>query len=171
MMEYQTNVELVPVTRLAEKMKWLDRFQKSYSGGQTKTNNKFFGNGCKFLVAKSNGKELGYIRIIDRSSELRKFGATDTWSVSEAYVKPAYRNKGVLRKMLKVVISDYNTKLIKIETERFETNYSYYETLGFKKAFAVQNGELAIAYLDEIADVMSLRNEMLKNEDVYKKAA
>jgi GNAT superfamily N-acetyltransferase len=171
MMKIENEIVLTEVQKLAEKMKWLERFQKSYSGGQAKTTNKFFENSCKFLVAKSNGKELGYIRIIDRTSELRKFGAADTWSVSEAYVKPAYRNQGVLRKMLKVVISDYKTKLIRIETERFEANYSYYETLGFKNAFSVQNGELAIAYLDEIADVMSLRNQVLKNEDVYKKAA
>lgn len=170
-MTIDKEIVLIEVERLAEKMKWLERFQKSYSGGQAKTSSKFFSGNCKFLVAKAEGKELGYIRIIDRTSELSKFGATDAWSVSEAYVKPAYRNQGVLRKMLKVVISDYKTKLIKIETDRFEANYSYYETLGFKHAFTVQNGELAIAYLDDISDVMSSRNEMLKNEDVYKKAA
>jgi len=166
-----SDIELIEVVRLAEKIKWLERFQRSYKGGQAKTNHKFFDAGCKFLVAKSYGKELGYIRIIDRTSELSKFGATNTWSVSEAYVKPAYRNQGVLRKMLKIVINNYNTKLIKIETERLETHFSYYETLGFKHAFAVQNGELAIAYLDDISAVMELRNQVLNNQDIYKKAA
>jgi ribosomal protein S18 acetylase RimI-like enzyme len=157
-----STIELIELASLAEKMKWLERFQKSYTGAKAKTSNKFFDSGCKFLVAKASGKKLGYIRIIDRTSELSKFGATNTWSVSEAYVKPAYRNQGVLRKMLKVVISDYNTKLIKIETERLETNYSYYETLGFKNAFAVKNSELSIAYLDDIAGVINLRNQSLK---------
>lgn len=157
-------ITLDELTKLSEKMKWLERFQKSYSGGQAKTSDSFFDSHCKFLVAKANGKELGYIRIIDRSSELMKFGAKNTWSVSEAYVKPCYRNQGVFRSMLKIVICEYNTKLIKIETERLAANDHYYRTLGFDHAFTVQNGELAIAYLDEIADVMKLRNYLLNFE-------
>lgn len=154
----KSNVKLVLVTKLAEKKKWVQRFYKSYTGGLVAMNSQMFDDSCKLLVAIKDGKELGYIRIANYSDEFEKFGKTNIWSITEAYVKPCYRNEGVLREMIKQVVENHNTKVIRIETERLEQNYHYYSTLGFTYSYTVQGGELALAFQTDIVETVKLRN-------------
>ena len=151
-------ITLKELTKLAEKKKWLAKFRQSYSGGQAKESDGMYSNHCKFLVAMKDGKELGYIRIVNYSDMLEKFGGTKTWSVSEAYVKPCYRNNGVLREMLKQVVANYSTKVIRIETYRYIKNFNYYYTLGFTYAYTVQGGELTLAFQTDVVGAVERRN-------------
>ncbi len=164
----KSNVKLVLVNKLAEKIKWVERFYKSYTGSMVAINEQMFSDGCKFLIAVENGKELGYIRIANFSNEYEKFGKTNIWSITEAYVKPCYRNNGLLSEMIKQVVENYNVKVIRIETERLKQNYYYYKTLGFTYSYTVQGGELALAFQTDIVDTVKLRNAYyaaLENEE------
>ncbi len=65
----------------------------------------------------SVGKELGSVRIRKIDEPDLHLGE-NVWSVSEAYVKPAYRHQGVLREILEQVIRDHGVKMIHIERDR-----------------------------------------------------
>ena len=53
------------------------------------------------------------------------------WSASDAYVKPTYRNRGVLRFMLTEVITKHFVVSALIDQERLDANEQYYLSLGF----------------------------------------
>lgn len=134
----------------AEKHKWMCRFLSSYSGKYNQPSEDIYGNLCKFIIAESNGKELGFIRITDYSSEFGRFGCKTLWNLSDAYVKPAYRHRGVLRNLIQYAVKNHHVKTIRAETKRLEINQGYYKALGFTQGIAIGNGEMAIVYLDEV---------------------
>lgn len=116
---------------MSEKTKWMEQFRKGYSGGCSKQlpHGVFNESGCKFLVAYENGKEMGFIRII----EANKFGPKfkGVWELAEAYIKPPYRSNGVLRELLIHSMDFFNVQMVHITEDRFSDNYSYYHSLGF----------------------------------------
>jgi len=167
------NITLVEATKLVDKQKWISRFMSSYSGGKRKVSSAMFESKCKFLVAVEDGKELGYIRLVDYSSEFELYGANNVWNISEAYVKPCYRKSGVLRAMIKQVVEKHNAKVIRIETARLTQYVNYYKTLGFTYAYTVQDGELALAFQNEIVSAAVMRNadKMQASNENYQLAA
>ena len=125
------NIKLMEVTKYTDKVKWNKLFAKSYSGGLRKVSIEQLSKGAIFLVACDGDKEIGYMRLT-RHSEYAEFGANpNTFCVSEAYVKPFYRKKGVLRQMLMQAIHSYSVKMIHLEEERASKNKEYYTQLGF----------------------------------------
>ena len=80
-------IEIKEVTKLAEIIKWIDRFYKGYSGDVNKINY------CdlidtKIFVATYQGKELGYTRVIDVTNAFSDFFGDKVSRIAESYVKP-----------------------------------------------------------------------------------
>jgi GNAT superfamily N-acetyltransferase len=154
------NIVLKPAKNLAERMKWMQRFADSYAGGTRPINEAMFGPTVKMLIAVHGGKELGSVRIRKIDEPDLHLGE-NVWSVSEAYVKPAYRHQGVLREILEQVIRDHGVKMIHIERDRVDANSSYYQNLGFSE-FWSKNDDLGY-----LAMKPSRRCQHASNDDVY----
>ncbi len=136
-------ITLKIVEKMAEKMKWEQRFFTAYKGGLLPISDVIFSSLCKFLVAVEDGKELGFMRLSDYSRKGVGYLSEEFWSISDAYVKPRYRGKGVLREMISQAVRDHSVKMLFIETSRLAKNYDYYSTLGFSDVKLVEEGKMA----------------------------
>ena len=154
-------IELKPIEKLAEKQKWLKRFCKAYSGGLGAVTDALFGPLTKYFVAIEDGKELGFIRISDYSSCRATFPGEKVWSISDAYVKPPSRKKGVLRRMLTQVVRDHHVKMLFIEKERFFKNSVYYSTLGFTDVLPVGDGSMVYVEINSAPTAQAASNDAI----------
>ena len=167
-------MELIKISNSAEKRKWLEKFCKSYTGGMIQPSIEIYqDNICKFFVARCGGKDMGYIRLADYTELYQKYTDLPFWSACEAYVKPCYRNEGVLRFMLKECAHNHHLAAIKIETERLNKYRIYYQSLGFTYAYTVQQGYLALAFQTAYknADIKRGEDWVASNDEQYKLAA
>ncbi|NOT69292.1 MAG: GNAT family N-acetyltransferase [Methylophilaceae bacterium] len=123
-----SNITLKVITKFAEQKKWDDLFTRSYDGEMITCDFEFVRCNAIFLVICDGKKELGYMRLTTGHHWL---SIGKEYCVSEAYIKPAYRGKGVFREALKLAIENHNVRAILLELERAALNASYYRTLGF----------------------------------------
>jgi GNAT superfamily N-acetyltransferase len=138
-------VDLRELTKLAEKMKWMECFTKSYSEGVCATTLEHFDSKkTKFIVASIDNKDVGYVGLVKHSYQFPR-GDIDIWVLETAYVKPKYRSLGVLKKMIAHATEVYDIKQIHLEAYRFYENQYYYECLGFTEFFFVDESNLGFA--------------------------
>jgi hypothetical protein len=91
------NLTLVKLTKVQDKRKWHDRFIKNYAGRTKQASPTIFSDAVSlFFVTQSASDLLGYIRITNYSERYEHLTNQPAWSASDAYVKPVYRNRGVL---------------------------------------------------------------------------
>jgi ribosomal protein S18 acetylase RimI-like enzyme len=134
-------MELVQITLMAEKQKWLQRFRKNYAGSVRSNNPSriYREELSRFFVAKSDDAEVGFIQLTNYSHWLKSSTQPNFWSAGMAYVKPPYRQKGVLRYMLTECIEKHQVGAAYMESERLITNSDYYRSLGFCRAHLVDD--------------------------------
>ena len=149
----ENELKIKEVTKISEKAKWMDRFYKSYSGGKQKIQMEGL-NQCQVFIATKESKELGYIRIHNKTEIFSKFFDGEVYSVCEGYVKPAYRSKGVLTALRRYVVENHNVKVIRIESERYKRNRRYFNEQGFVLAYDVTDSNISIICLPEFVDAM-----------------
>jgi GNAT superfamily N-acetyltransferase len=126
------NLSLVKLDKVQDKRKWHDRFIKNYKGHTKQASHTIFNDIVSlFFVAKSESDLLGFIRITNYSARYSHLTDQPAWSASDAYVKPTYRNRGVLRFMLEEVITKHFVVSALIDQERLDANEQYYLSLGF----------------------------------------
>lgn len=152
-------IKLKQIEKLADKMKWQKRFRAAYEGELKEWSDAIFGANVKFYVACDGDKELGFIRINDKAFSFKPFTDDEVWNATDAYVKPPYRGKGILREMLAQAVRDLNVKMLYIKTERFIANRSYYFGLGFTYYYTVQNGGMVWAFQTSFRNVVEASNE------------
>ena len=152
-------IELKLIEKLAEKIKWQKRFRAAYDGELQEWSMKQFGENVKFYVAKDGDKELGFIRINDKSGFFAGCSKGQVWNITDAYVKPAYRGQGVLCEMITQAINGLNVKMIYMTTATFENNKRYYFGLGFTHYYTVQNGCMTWALLSSFSKVIEAGND------------
>lgn len=152
-------IELKLIEKMAEKYKWQKRFNASYSGGLLPITNALFGPLVKYFAAVENKKELGFIRISDYSKYCATYQNEVVWSISDAYVKPAYRRKGVLREMIIQVVKRHNVKMLYIDTERLIKNGAYYAALGFSNIQYVDGSSMAYLSIDRTSSSQAASND------------
>ncbi len=151
-------IKLVEIEKLAEKQKWQRRFYDAYDGELKEWSDMLFGANVKFYVAVEDGKELGFIRINDKAFCFKGFTDDEVWNLTDAYVKPAYRSKGVLREMIFQAVCALKVKMLFIETERFIACGAYYFGLGFTYYYTVQDGGMVWAFHSSFRTVAEASN-------------
>lgn len=166
--EILLEVKLKQLHKLAEKMTWMKRFHADYEGGCVDINEKLFGNDVVFYVAQVGDKEVGYIRLNDKTSFFEKYGGVNVWNIADAYVKPAYRHKGVLRQMIQQAVQDLDVKMIHLTVDRYVDNLNYYRTLGFTEFQVSSDGELGWALQTSFFPVVQKRNTAFKQQPAIK---
>jgi len=167
-------MELIKISNSAEKRKWFERFCKSYTGGISQPSIEIYqDNICKFFVARCGGKDMGYIRLADSTNLYQKYTDLPFWRACEAYVKPCYRNQGVLRFMLEECAHNHHLAAIEIETERLIKYRIYYQSLGFTYAYTFHQGYLALVFQAVYKNAAIKCNEdwIASNDEQYKVAA
>jgi GNAT superfamily N-acetyltransferase len=152
-------LQLKLIEKLAEKQKWQQRFCDSYRGGLRPVTNAVFGPTVRFYVAIDDDKELGFMRINDKSAFYKDRPDMEVWSISDAYVKPKYRGNGVLREMIAQAVRDLNVRMFYIETERFKAYRAYYSTLGFTYSYTVDEGSMTWAFLGSFMQAVKASND------------
>ena len=129
-------IEIEEVTKLAEKIKWMNRFLKSYTGHVRKINNDGLLR-SKIFVATYQGTELGYTRVFDMSKHFSVFYGEKVSRITESYVKPPYRNQGVVTALRRYAVRYEQVRTLRIETNRFLRNKPYFESEGFFFAYSI----------------------------------
>jgi hypothetical protein len=149
------DIKFVELTTRAEKYKWQMRFTKDYKGGLNPITDELFNETkVKCLVATCPaGKELGYMRLVDEMScfEPCNDGA---WCLEDAYVKPAYRSKKVMRNMLQYAINSHHVKLVHITCDRYWANRYYFNDLGFNQYIRVDDTDLGFIVHDSYGELL-----------------
>jgi hypothetical protein len=159
-------LQLREIVKHADKLKCMNRFRQAYSSGVLPLNSAIFGELVRFFAAVVDGTEVGHIRICNYSSSFEGKSNDEVWSMSEAYVKPAHRHKGVLHDMITLAVRDHKVKMLYIEPQRLVRFSSYYRALGFSSCRSANDPTMVFAVLD------SFRNEIrAANDEHYKQAA
>jgi GNAT superfamily N-acetyltransferase len=168
-----SNLKLVKISTAKEKIKWLERFRKSYSGGMQKTSAEIYKDEvCLFFVALSNDIEVGYIRISNYSKYYSHITQEPAWSASDAYVKPKYRKSGILRYMLEEVVAKYSVVSAFIEIERYIENQRYYKSLGFEYVMETPCESLLFVFQANFAEAIDRQPELTAvNDEQFRLAA
>jgi GNAT superfamily N-acetyltransferase len=149
----ELNVSVVEVFDLKEKRKWMELFRKNYSGGLMQLNPMMFSEKyCRFFVAIVEGKQVGFIRITNKTDAYKDFYEDEVWCASDAYIKKPYRGNGVLRRLIQEVVSKHKVKVARLETERLERCLYYYTSLGFIYGWQVQDSDLSIIVQEELIE-------------------
>ena len=149
------DIQVVEITKLADKRTWLNKFTKAYTVGKDGVVTNAGLDSCRCFVALYEGKEAGYIRLGSYTSAFSKHGAEgEIWSICEAYIKPPYRSKGILRKLIKYVVANCNAKVFRIQTYRLTENFSYYFSLGFTYSYQVGDSDMSVVSLGECRHIL-----------------
>ena len=170
----QSNLRLVKVISTKEKKKWLDRFTSSYSGGVTVPSVEIFKDHiCEFYVAVERGKECGYIRLLNLNIQSPSCQNPTFRIALEAYVKPPYRKNGILRFMLEEGVKRLQVQAIRIDADRYEKNYRYYQTLGFTFGYRDPMGYPSTVYLESAREflIKSSNDKEASNDEDFRKVA
>jgi GNAT superfamily N-acetyltransferase len=152
-----SDIEIVEVTKLAEKLKWFGCFKKAYSGElKDLPITTWESNISKFYVAKKGKKELGFIRINNYRKNFEEFYDGEVWNIAEVYVKKPYRGMDIATKLMKNVIKNNNVKSILIGADRYKEKKHYFNQLGFTYEMTLDIG-LSRVYLNSFKNVAITR--------------
>ena len=143
-------MKITELHKLGEKQKWQRRFLKAYSGETVSDSSQLYGINVRFFIASDKDAEFGFVRINDKTKFFKSQIPFQVWNLTDGYVKPPYRSKGILRKLIEYVVKDCEVRMIYIQTDRFLRNYNYYQSLGFNNHYTVKNGEFTFAFQDDV---------------------
>lgn len=143
-------MNITEIHKLAEKQKWMKLFLSAYSGTSRKDSGDFYGTNVRFFLASNKDKLLGFVRINDKSKFFHNECPFPVWNLTDGYVKAPYRSNGVLKQLIEYVVKECNVRMMYIETERYQKNSPYYQSLGFNNHYSVNNGELTWAFQDDV---------------------
>lgn len=135
------------LTNLTDKKKWMHRFRKAYSEELTPDVETDYSDGVKFVVALFDGKEVGFLRIVDWQDRFSEFTDEQASNISEGYVKSAYQGQGVLRAMIKHALKECCAKSLSLSNDRVAMHGRYYATLGFTHQRNVGTTDCSRLYL------------------------
>lgn len=153
-------LEIREITKIAEKLKWLERFYKSYTGGKKKVSVENVAL-CKMFLAIYKGKEAGYIRIASCTNQFSNLFNGEVFAINEGYVKPAYRSNGILTYLRSYVVKHHNVKFMRIETERYFKLEDYYAQQGFVYGYKVLGNDLSVICLPDFFDTLIAYGEYI----------
>lgn len=135
------------LTSISDKRKWQTWFRKAYDGDLKPDSLELYGSNVKFIVICENDKELGFARINDKSKFFTQSHNIPVWNITDAYIKPAYRNKLVLKELIKHVIDNHHVKAMYIEEARLTKYIKYYSDLGFTEFSSKPGATMVWGYL------------------------
>ena len=153
---------LVEMKDHREKYRWVSKFSVEYYKGEKITHEDIF-TGAKFYLCKSDDEDVGYIRIVNKTKEYLHLYDGEVWSISEAYVLPNFRHKGILSYMTKQILQqDPNVKRMYILKDRLKKYRKYYRCLGFTYNYTVPGMNMAIAYVTSFKDIAKMKMKSLR---------
>lgn len=153
-------IEIIEIKKLSDKLKWIERFLKSYSEAVRKLSCEEVMR-TKTFVAIYQGIELGYTRIIDATDNyLDRYGKPIS-RVGETYVKPRYRGQGVCTSLRRYVKQNENVMFLRIKINRFIENRFYFENEGFYYLYKEEEkGDMCVIGTLDFLDIL---NNKVKN--------
>ena len=144
----QPDLQILEVTKLAEKLKWTSYFKRAYSGNTKPLSlDSYSPSHSRMFLAKSGNKEYGFMRITNHSWVTGKNSADDFWCISEVYVKASYRKEKIATRLMEYAINHKFAKCIFIETERYEIKKKYFNSLGLTNCMEF-NDTLSYVYIE-----------------------
>jgi hypothetical protein len=159
-----SDIKIKEITKLAEKIKWNDCFNRSYSGRKTKVLNTALSS-CRVFVAIFDGKEVGSIRISNRTNTFARFFDGEVWNICEGYVKPPYRGKGIYTALRSYVVSNVPVKVMRIESSRYIAKKKYFAEQGFVFGYDVGDGYISILCTPDFLGALFAYNDFMRNSE------
>lgn len=138
-----SKIRMAQVTDQKMIFKWFQKFAMAYSGHEIDTKRSRFLNTNlnKFIFAFQGSIPIGFVRITCGSA----LGTKVMWSIQDAYVRPGYRSKGILKMLISKCVSDYNCGYILLSYDRVIKHLFYYAALGF--IHQIQHPDKTLRYL------------------------
>lgn len=149
---FLSSIEIREIRDIQEKRKWLECFLAEYKGGKRSLKTEMWGKDTRFFVACQQGKQLGFIRLIDYSAVFCNIYSGAVWGAADAFVKKAYRSRGVLWTLLNYVITNCDVKIARLDCDRIVSNSHYYKSLGFNNIWVLDDSNLVTAVIDSFKD-------------------
>ena len=124
-------------------------------------------------MAVEGGKECGYIRLLNLNIQIPSCQNSTFRIALEAYVKPPYRKHGILRFMLEEGVKRLQVQAIRIDADRYEKNYRYYQSLGFTFGYRDPMGYPSTVYLESAREffIKSSNDKEASNDTDFRKVA
>jgi GNAT superfamily N-acetyltransferase len=149
--------EIQEVTKLANKEKWMQCFKKAYSGEIRRLPRKAYDPEIsRMFIAKLGNKEIGFIRITNKTIYFKEIYDGEVWNIGEIYVKPAYRSQGISSILIHYVSRCCHVKSILLEPERYEENQYYFNRQGFTFSLETEDGLFRV-YLGHFKNIVLRR--------------
>ena len=138
-----SKIRMVQVTDPKMIFKWHKKFAMAYFGHPIDPEGFYFldTNVNKFIFAFQGLIPIGFVRISCSTS----LDTEMMWSIQDAYVRPGYRSKGMLKMLISKCVSDYNCGVILLSYDRVIKHLSYYAALGF--IHQIQHPDKTLRYL------------------------
>jgi GNAT superfamily N-acetyltransferase len=159
------NITLKLIDKYKEQKKWDKLFSQSYDGTINHCDFNLIRLNAVFVVICEDKKEVGYMRLTKTSDE-------DVYCVNEAFVKPAYRRRGVFREALKLAIENHNVRALYLDIDRINLYVPYYKTLGFCGYQQAEDEDFAYLVHADLYQQLQIEDPLLKDEllvyDLYR---
>lgn len=138
-----SKIHMAQVTDQKMIFKWFQKFARAYFGHKIDTKRSRFldPNLNKFIFAFQGSIPIGFVRISCKSDLCN----TVMWYINDAYVRPGYRSKGILKMLISKCVSDYNCGYILLSYDRVIKHLFYYAALGF--IHQIQHPDKTLRYL------------------------
>lgn len=142
-------------TKLAEQLKWFDRYRADYDGVLVQSDELFDPlRNFYYIASDDQGHEVGFIHINDKSTLI----GAPALNLTDGYVNKTYRGKGYLHQMIKNAVEVFGVEMTYMQTARFERDIAFYESLGFTYYYTVQNAAMVWAFRGNLIDVVKQLN-------------
>ncbi len=145
-------VDFREMRSVTDKKCWLRKFNKHYVEGVNATHANMFNSAVtKYIAAVANGKDIGFVYLINTQVECNGQNVK-AWRLDSGYVKGQYRSRRVFQQLISHVVSTYNVVEISIEYERYIRNEQYYADLGFSYFMRTDSTSLGVLLHDSYVE-------------------
>lgn len=143
--------EISEILDLNQKKKWMFRFRSQYSGEMKNPSDpQLYTPNVRFIKAKVEGVDAGFIRINDKSYHFVKSFKGEVWNVTDGFVDREFQRKGILRKLIQFAIDELNVKMCFMVKQRYEKHKPYYDSLGFTFSTTSSDGTMSWLFQSEM---------------------
>ena len=172
-------LEISEILDFHQKRYWMRVYKDSYRGNRHEVGDsvitthlknlsdpQLYGKTVRFIKAIIDGVDVGFIRINDKSDFFNNEQTPIVvWNVTDGYIKPEYRNRSTLRKLIEFSIAKLNVKMCYMERQRYDVYKSYYESLNFTFSTTSSNGLMSWLFLEEMKSYFRIQNLNALDED------
>ena len=143
--------EIFEILKLQKKKGYMSKYKNAYTGMMKSISDpQLYGENVRFISAKLNGIEAGFIRINNKSAHFPDSAGIAIWNITDGFTEKEFRGNGILLKLIKFAIKNLKVKMFYIEKQRYLLNMDYYRHLGFTRYVPSTDGVMIWGFLEDM---------------------